>query len=141
MSYVITGLLRLCHIVFGLYAWIIFFVCSLATIVLVAIAPLKSLRRRVAKATSRLVFWLIGTPLAVSGMENIPGGASILVANHSSYMDGLLLTAVLPASFSFVIKGEMTRVPLVTKRPPTLGGCCSWHATASHWHSSPRGLL
>jgi len=68
MSYVITGLLRLCHIVFGLYAWIIFFVCSLATIVLVAIAPLKSLRRRVAKATSRLVFWLIGTPLAVSGM-------------------------------------------------------------------------
>ena len=112
MSYLITGLLRLCHIVFGLYAWTIFIVCSLATIVLVAITPLKSLRRRVAKATSRLVFWLTGTPLAVSGIENIPGGASIIVANHSSYMDGLLLTAVLPATFSFVIKGEMTRVPL-----------------------------
>ena len=112
MSYLITGLLRLCHIVFGLYAWIVFVLSSLATIVLVAITPLKSLRRRVAKATSRLVFWLTGTPLAVTGLENIPDGASILVANHSSYMDGLLLTAVLPARFSFVIKGEMTRVPL-----------------------------
>ncbi len=112
MSYLINGLLRLCHVVFGLYAWVVFLVSSLATIVLVAITPFKSLRRRVAKATSRLVFWLTGTPLAVTGIENIPGGASIIVANHSSYMDGLLLTAVLPASFSFVIKGEMTRVPL-----------------------------
>lgn len=112
MSYLITGLLRLCHMVFGLYAWVVFILCSLATIVLVAITPLKSLRRRVAKGTSRLVFWLTGTPLAVTGLENIPDGASILVANHSSYMDGLLLTAVLPARFSFVIKGEMTRVPL-----------------------------
>ena len=113
MSYLITGLLRLCHIVFGLYAWTTFVVFSLATIILVAITPLKSLRRRVAKATSRLVFRLTGTPLDVTGIENFPGGASVLVANHSSYIDGVLLTAVLPARFSFVIKGEMTRIPLV----------------------------
>ena len=36
----------------------------------------------------------------------------MLVANHASYLDGIILTAVLPPDFSFVIKREMTRVPL-----------------------------
>ena len=112
MSYLITRLLRICHIVFGLYAWIIFVALSLATTVLLAVTPHRPLRRMLTKATSKLVFSLTGTPLDVTGIENIPNGASVLVANHSSYIDGVLLAAVLPARFSFVIKGEMARVPL-----------------------------
>ncbi len=37
----------------------------------------------------------------------------IVVANHASYVDGVLLKGYLPARFSFVIKGEMRNIPLV----------------------------
>ena len=37
----------------------------------------------------------------------------IVVANHSSYLDGIILTAVLPARFAFLIKQEMANVPLI----------------------------
>jgi 1-acyl-sn-glycerol-3-phosphate acyltransferase len=34
------------------------------------------------------------------------------VANHCSYIDGVVMQATLPPQFSFVIKTEMSRVPL-----------------------------
>ena len=36
----------------------------------------------------------------------------IVVANHASYLDGVVLRATLPPCFSFVIKREMSSVPL-----------------------------
>ena len=36
------------------------------------------------------------------------------MANHASYLDGLVLTAALPPRFAFVIKKEMDRVPLAS---------------------------
>jgi 1-acyl-sn-glycerol-3-phosphate acyltransferase len=35
------------------------------------------------------------------------------VANHASYLDGLILQAFLPPRFSYVIKGELQNVPVV----------------------------
>jgi 1-acyl-sn-glycerol-3-phosphate acyltransferase len=35
-----------------------------------------------------------------------------VVANHCSYLDGIVLYAALPPTFGFVIKREMSRVPL-----------------------------
>jgi 1-acyl-sn-glycerol-3-phosphate acyltransferase len=35
-----------------------------------------------------------------------------VVANHTSYIDGLIMTAALPPRFSFVIKKEMNAVPI-----------------------------
>jgi 1-acyl-sn-glycerol-3-phosphate acyltransferase len=34
------------------------------------------------------------------------------VANHASYLDGIILTAALPASFTYVIKHEMASFPI-----------------------------
>jgi len=36
----------------------------------------------------------------------------VVVANHASYIDGLVAAAALPPDFAFVIKKEMVRVPL-----------------------------
>ena len=36
----------------------------------------------------------------------------VVVCNHASYLDGIVLTAALPARFGFVIKREMSAVPL-----------------------------
>jgi 1-acyl-sn-glycerol-3-phosphate acyltransferase len=34
------------------------------------------------------------------------------VANHASYLDGIILTAALPAGFTYLIKQQMARVPI-----------------------------
>ena len=46
------------------------------------------------------------------GLEHLPQGQCVIVANHASYLDGLVMTAALPPRFGFVIKREMSRVPL-----------------------------
>jgi 1-acyl-sn-glycerol-3-phosphate acyltransferase len=48
-----------------------------------------------------------GIPLHVHGLEHLPQGPCILCANHASYLDGPLLTAVLPPRFAFVAKQEL----------------------------------
>jgi 1-acyl-sn-glycerol-3-phosphate acyltransferase len=48
----------------------------------------------------------------VTGIEHLPASACIVAANHASYVDGVILAAALPSRFRFVIKREMTRVPL-----------------------------
>ncbi len=50
--------------------------------------------------------------LVVMHMERLPDGACVVVANHSSYLDGIVLYAALPPVFGFVIKREMSKVPM-----------------------------
>ena len=55
---------------------------------------------------------IAGLPLTVRFAERLPAGQCVVVCNHASYLDGIVLTAVLPARFAFVIKREMAAVPL-----------------------------
>jgi 1-acyl-sn-glycerol-3-phosphate acyltransferase len=75
---------------------------------------LPSLRRRrlVAGVVSRVFLRLAGIPFQVVGAERLPQGPCVVVANHASYIDGLVAAAALPPDFAFVIKKEMGRVPL-----------------------------
>jgi 1-acyl-sn-glycerol-3-phosphate acyltransferase len=59
-----------------------------------------------------MVFQASGIPVRIRGLENLPAGPSVVVANHASYADGALMQAVLPARFGFVVKKEMDRIPL-----------------------------
>ncbi len=45
--------------------------------------------------------------------ELLPETTAIVVANHASYLDGILMTAALPSRFAFVIKKEVTTVPVL----------------------------
>ncbi|MEO7385794.1 MAG: lysophospholipid acyltransferase family protein [Gammaproteobacteria bacterium] len=103
---------RLGRGLFGLYAATVFALMALLTVALVAVTPRLGLRRRVARRGAASVFRLTGTRLTVRGLSHIPAEPCIIVANHASYLDGPLLTATLPPRFGFVIKREMTRVPL-----------------------------
>ena len=100
------------RIAYALYAVITFFVLALAVLAAALILPGVYRRRAAARAVSRAFLWVAGMPLTVSGLERLAAGQCIVVANHASYLDGLVFTAALPARFSFVIKREMSAVPL-----------------------------
>lgn len=98
--------------VYGLYVSSVFLVLSSLTLVLVLVVPGLKVRRGIAKFTARLFLPLGGMPLTVKGLELLPKTPCVVVANHASYLDGVILKAALPAHFCFVIKKEMVRVPL-----------------------------
>jgi 1-acyl-sn-glycerol-3-phosphate acyltransferase len=91
------------------YAWTICATLSVAAWLLIAVLPRRSWCQQVARTVTRLMLRLTGIPLRVQGMEYLPEQkASILVANHASYVDIIALTAALPADVSYVAKRELT---------------------------------
>jgi len=103
---------RLGQLLFGVYAALTFAVVTLVGLALLAVMPGLARRRRIVRGMAGSVFQLTGTRLVISGLRHIPAEPCIIVANHASYLDGPILTAALPPRFGFVIKREMTRVPL-----------------------------
>jgi 1-acyl-sn-glycerol-3-phosphate acyltransferase len=100
------------HAIFGLYAWLVFGVCVIFAILFALLVPGVERRRRWVAACARLPFRLAGITVAIRGLEMLPHRHCILVANHASYLDGVLLFAYLPR-FTYVIKGEMQTFPLI----------------------------
>jgi 1-acyl-sn-glycerol-3-phosphate acyltransferase len=97
---------------YALYATLTFLIMGLAALIAALILPGVERRRAAARAVARAFLWLAGMPLTVRGSERLAPGQCVVVANHASYLDGLVFTAALPARFSFVIKREMSTVPL-----------------------------
>jgi acyl carrier protein len=62
---------------------------------------------KVGHATARLLLRAAGLPLTVSGVGQLPAGPCVIVSNHASYADGVLLVAALPRPFAFVAKREL----------------------------------
>lgn len=63
---------------------------------------------------ARTFFRLCRIPLAARGLENLPASsACVLASNHTSYLDGAVLLAILPwRNYAFVAKGELLANPI-----------------------------
>ena len=72
-----------------------------------SIVPGVARRRRLARRLARLGLRLAGLPLRIEGEEHLPAGAHVLVCNHASYADAIVLTALLPPRYAFVAKREL----------------------------------
>lgn len=100
-------------IVYGVLSLAAFAVLASIALLAATVVPGLSRRRRWVSAVARSWFAVAGIPVERSNFNNIPAGHCIVVANHASYFDGVILQAYLPPRFSFVIKGEMQNVPFV----------------------------
>ena len=98
---------------FGIYGWSVFILCVIFGIFAALLMPTIEGRRKWVTAAARAVFRFTGIHCQVDGLDNMPDGHCVVVANHASYLDGVILQAFLPPRFAYVIKGEMRKVPFV----------------------------
>lgn len=99
-------------IIYGVYVLLVFLVFGLSALVAVLLPLGIKARRHIAHFAGRLFFAVAGLRIRMIDEHLLPGGPCVVVANHASYLDGIVLKAALPARFSFVIKKEFSRVPL-----------------------------
>src|ERR1700755_2606820 len=99
------------RVIYGIYTYSMFLVLGM-TALLGMLLPGLHRRRGIARAMSRLLLLFTGMPLVVRNLDRISVGRCVVVANHASYLDGVVMTAALPPRFGFVIKREMASVPL-----------------------------
>jgi len=97
---------------YSLYCLLAFTALACAVLALNIFVPRPRARRRVAASGSRAFLRAAGIPFSVHGADRLPTEPCVVVANHASYLDGVVAIAALPPDFAFVIKKEMLRVPL-----------------------------
>lgn len=97
---------------YSAYCIALFTVLGLTVLVINLFLPSLRRRRRMAGIFSRAFLRAAGVPFSVEGLDRLPQAPCVVVANHASYIDGLVAAAALPPDFAFVIKKEMVRVPL-----------------------------
>lgn len=99
---------------YACYCWLIFSLSALALWCGVVLLPGKKHCWPLVSTASRLVCRLTGIGVSVDGRENIENDTpAILVSNHMSYLDSIVLTSVLPGPSNFVAKAELANNPLM----------------------------
>ena len=100
--------------IYGAYADLILGVIMIPLWALVLPIRNRKIVARIAVGGLRVCFFLMGSPVRVSGREHLTArGASVLVSNHASYMDVLILMAGLGTDFHIVSKGEVRTMPII----------------------------
>ena len=94
--------------IYGVYAWILLLMSGVITWSLVVICP-RSWSWSIMRFIFRILTFACNIKVTVQGLENLkPAQAPfILVSNHASYLDGIMLILAIPMEFSFVAKAEL----------------------------------
>lgn len=99
----------------GCYAWVIFgalvLVCGLG----IALLQRPHMGRRIAHAAARALLHLTGTHVLARRLDCLPRQRHVLLVNHASYLDAIVLTALLPPvpGYAFAAKHEFAQQPLM----------------------------
>ncbi|MEJ1387606.1 MAG: AMP-binding protein [Candidatus Sedimenticola sp. (ex Thyasira tokunagai)] len=101
---------RLREELYGRYVQLLFWMFAPTVWLLVAVTPGIERRWSIMGGMARLFLRLAGYRLRVEGRAELPvEGAAVLVANHASYLDGIVMAAVLPKAVGFVAKAELAK--------------------------------
>lgn len=91
----------------GLWAWAVLCLHLPAALAALWLLPRPAWRWGSCRVLARSCLRLAGYRIDTTGLAHLPDGSCVLVANHASYLDGLVLAAALPAPVRFVAKGEL----------------------------------
>lgn len=114
---------RFSNFFFAPLSALIFVLVVLPLCVLIILGPTLAIRRATGRAGVRLALLLMGIPFKVRGSEQLPETPAIVIANHASYLDGLILTAALPSHYTFIVQDGAGRWPLVGLTIRRMGVC------------------
>lgn len=82
--------------------------------------PLQAIFRFWARAVLRLTGGLLGARIEVRGREHAPKGGALIVSNHQSELDGILMATLSP-DLAPVAMAELDRYPFVGRILRSLG--------------------
>jgi 1-acyl-sn-glycerol-3-phosphate acyltransferase len=97
------------EVLYAAWWWLIVALSFLLAWFAVMLLPRRAWRWATVRAIARAALVAIGVPVSVAGRDRIPRGNAMLVFNHSSYMDALVLSAILPGEPVYVVKRELAR--------------------------------
>ena len=71
------------------------------------VLPRLTWRWAALRSLARIALAALRVPISVSGIDRLPRDGGVLVFNHSSYMDAVIVAAVLPGEPTYVVKKEL----------------------------------
>lgn len=92
---------------YAAYWWAVLCAVAIITWSLVIVLPSKAMRYSSIHHLARLFLRLTGTAVVTSGLERLQLRNAVVVANHSSYLDGLVMVAVSQSPLTFIAKAEL----------------------------------
>jgi len=108
---------RILQKLYGVYALILFAVWIVPVWIAVYLAPSRRAAAAITSSALRVYLALIGCRVEVRGRENLAsasgGAARVLVCNHTSYADVLVLMAAIGVNYHFVAKSEVRDMPFI----------------------------
>jgi 1-acyl-sn-glycerol-3-phosphate acyltransferase len=93
-------------LLYAAYVWTITLLVGVPVWLLVSVLPTLRLRWTVLRAAGRAMCRFCGLPFDVTGTAP-RSGPFVVVANHASFIDGLVLVLCLPEPIAFVAGGEL----------------------------------
>lgn len=102
-----SGLQAAGELAYAAWWWGVLGLMAAPVWLLVVLLPQQRWRHAAVGGAARLFLRLAGVPLKIEAQTDIPGEKTVIVANHASYLDGLVLSAALPGPLSFAAKEEL----------------------------------
>ncbi|MGD9974078.1 MAG: AMP-binding protein [Desulfatirhabdiaceae bacterium] len=105
---------RMTTVLYAGYAWLVMALAAVVSWCALMVVPGDARRWRLGGQAVRTICRLTGIHLKTVGMTHMPVGQPYLVvSNHMSYLDSIILAGVLPERCNFVAKAELARNPFL----------------------------
>jgi 1-acyl-sn-glycerol-3-phosphate acyltransferase len=123
---------------YGCYAWIVFGVIVMLFGSLILLLRRPRYGRQVARMAARIAFRCAGMPFRADGLDRLPQQPHILLVNHTSFLDAIALTALLPArpGYAFAVRQQYRRQRVFCPLLRSLGVLVLQPALPAHHHAN-----